>query len=219
MSAYGFQPRIARNGRGDMGDLVSALNAQSGETGKGDAAPCVVIAFDTTQVTSKENRSNPKPSDPCHPLSAGAHAPTIVFQDRFRGDDGRGYDRPPPVSVDQVGTLETVKPWNIATDDCSCPARDKSTAIAVRRFTPRECERLQGFPDDYTLISYGRAIRPEKLDADWIKYLMRGGVMTREECARAAADGPRYKALGNSWAVPNVRWIGKRIDAALREAE
>lgn len=54
----------------------------------------------------------------------------------------------------------------------------------VRRLTPRECERLQGVPDDYTLINY------------------RG---------RLAADGPRYKALGNSMAVPVVRWIGRRI--------
>jgi DNA (cytosine-5)-methyltransferase 1 len=57
---------------------------------------------------------------------------------------------------------------------------------AVRRLTPRECERLQGFPDDYTLIPY------------------RG---------KPAADGPRYKALGNSMAVPVMAWIGERIAA------
>ncbi len=60
---------------------------------------------------------------------------------------------------------------------------------AVRRLTPRECERLQGFPDDYTAIPY------------------RGGI---------AADGPRYKALGNSMAVPVMRWIGERIAAVDR---
>lgn len=58
------------------------------------------------------------------------------------------------------------------------------TGMRVRRLTPRECERLQGFPDDYTLIEY------------------RG---------KPAADGPRYKALGNSMAVPVVRWLGERI--------
>ena len=58
--------------------------------------------------------------------------------------------------------------------------------MQVRRLTPRECERLQGFPDDYTLIPH------------------RG---------KPAADGPRYKALGNSWAVPCARWIGERIHA------
>lgn len=55
---------------------------------------------------------------------------------------------------------------------------------AVRRLTPRECERLQGFPDDYTLVPH------------------RG---------KPAADGPRYKALGNSMAVPVMAWIGERI--------
>lgn len=89
----------------------------------------------------------------------------------------------------------------------------------VRRLTPRECERLQGFKDDYTLIPYGRTIRPEKLDADYAKYLMRGGNMTYEQCLQAAADGPRYKAIGNSKAVPVVRWIGQRIKQQLERQE
>ncbi len=61
-----------------------------------------------------------------------------------------------------------------------------STGMAVRRLTPRECERLQGFPDDYTAITF------------------RG---------KPASDGPRYRALGNSMAVPVLRWIGERIRA------
>lgn len=74
---------------------------------------------------------------------------------------------------------------------------NSSTTVAlhhmqVRRLTPRECERLQGFPDDYTLIPW------------------------RKKPADECPDGPRYKALGNSWAVPNVRWIGRRIDSQLR---
>ena len=64
------------------------------------------------------------------------------------------------------------------------------TEMAVRRLTPVECERLQGFPDGYTNIPWRG--KPE------------------------APDGPRYKALGNSWAVPNVRWIGARIDNYLK---
>lgn len=59
--------------------------------------------------------------------------------------------------------------------------------MAVRRLTPRECERLQGFPDDYTLIPY------------------------RNKPADQCPDGPRYKALGNSMAVPVMAWIGQRI--------
>lgn len=57
----------------------------------------------------------------------------------------------------------------------------------MRRLTPMECERLQGFPDEYTLVADPR----------------RGG--------KLAADQPRYHALGNSFAVPVVRWIGERI--------
>ena len=57
----------------------------------------------------------------------------------------------------------------------------------VRRLTPLECERLQGFPDGHTMVPY------------------RG--KPAEECP----DGPRYKAIGNSMAVPVMRWIGERI--------
>jgi DNA (cytosine-5)-methyltransferase 1 len=57
---------------------------------------------------------------------------------------------------------------------------------AVRRLTPVECERLMGFPDGYTAVPY------------------RG---------KPAADGPRYRALGNSMAIPDMRWLGRRIQA------
>ena len=85
----------------------------------------------------------------------------------------------------------------------------------VRRLTPRECERLQGFPDDYTLLpGYGNAT---KYYDDVVEYLMSGlgvGYGKSEEEARELArcpDSPRYKALGNSMPVPVVNWIGRRI--------
>lgn len=56
--------------------------------------------------------------------------------------------------------------------------------MQVRRLTPTECERLMGFPDGYTAITWRR---------------------------KPAADGPRYKALGNSWATNCARWVGRRI--------
>ena len=97
------------------------------------------LPFDTTQITSATNRSQPQPGDPCHPLAREHLVPALV-----------------------------------------------AAPLAVRRLTPRECERLQGFPDDWTLITY------------------RG---------KPASDGPRYKALGNSMAVNVMRWIGLRIAA------
>ena len=138
--AYAFQPRIARNGRGDMGEVVIALNAQSGETGKGDAAPCVAI------------------SDPVPPLMARSSR----------------------------GGAQTLSPGH-QTD-----GHMVAQHMAVRRLTPVECERLQGFPDGYTLISW------------------------KKKPASECPDGPRYKALGNSMAVPCMRWIGTRIAEALK---
>jgi DNA (cytosine-5)-methyltransferase 1 len=92
--------------------------------------------------------------------------------------------------------------------------------MQVRRLTPRECERLQGFGGDFTLIpgdSPISKVKREKLDMDYVKYLHRGGRLSFEECMNAAADGPRYKALGNSMAVPVMHWIGQRIEWALSE--
>lgn len=63
------------------------------------------------------------------------------------------------------------------------------TSLQVRRLTPVECERLQGFPDGYTDIRFG---------------------------GKSTPDGPRYKALGNSMAVPVMRWIGERINGVAR---
>ena len=71
------------------------------------------------------------------------------------------------------------------------------STLAVRRLTPLEAERLQGFPDNYTNISHGN------------------------RKSGHAPDGPRYKALGNSMAVPVMRWIGERIEkiTKLKETE
>ena len=104
----------------------------------------------------------------------GQGVPTVAFaiQERAvsenlnQGPQGKGYQ------ADVAYTLE---------------ARNKVQSVAsraVRRLTPRECERLMGFPDDFTLV-------PNR--------------------NKPAADGPRYKALGNSMAVPVMAWIGERI--------
>ena len=66
-----------------------------------------------------------------------------------------------------------------------------ATRWAVRRLTPTECERLQGFPDGYTAIARGNK--------------------SADQCP----DSPRYKALGNSMAVPVMRWIFERVNASM----
>jgi DNA (cytosine-5)-methyltransferase 1 len=88
-----------------------------------------------------------------------------------------------------IGYSENVSPTLGSASSGSQLAPSLMQGMQVRRLTPREAERLQGFPDDYTLIPY------------------RG---------KPAADGPRYKALGNSMAVPVMRWIGERIEKVER---
>jgi site-specific DNA-cytosine methylase len=85
-----------------------------------------------------------------------------------------GLDQEYNATIDGYGTLKA------KADSGGFEGSVMQPGMAVRRLTPRECERLQGFPDDYTAIPGG-------------------------------ADGPRYKSLGNSMAVPVMRWIGQRI--------
>jgi len=132
------------------------------------------LPFDTTQITSAANYSNPQPGDPCHPLARGAHAPAVAFS---VSQNANGFAWEGAVSA----TLQS---------RAQSPSGNQFDGIrhgsAIRRLTPRECERLQGFPDDYTLVPYRK---------------------------RLAADGPRYQALGNSMATNVMAWIGKRIAA------
>ncbi|PTA90420.1 DNA (cytosine-5-)-methyltransferase [Kluyvera sp. Nf5] len=81
------------------------------------------------------------------------------------------------------------------TQDSRTSADVVQFGMQVRRLTPVECERLQGFPDNHTLI-------------EW-----------RGKDAAECPDGPRYKAIGNSMAVPVMRWIGERIATAIPKEE
>jgi DNA (cytosine-5)-methyltransferase 1 len=195
-----------------------------------------LIPFDTTQITSAANRSNPKNGDPCHPLTAAGDPPSIAFhplQDPISNINlchaigaqtscsaavaqpmAYGIDGDQNGSEELIGTLRShhyeaarvAQPVAFGFDGAQSdnpkathqfsaemsPPLIKSRAMsvggrdmAVRRLTPVECERLQGFPDNYTNIPWRK--KPE------------------------APDGPRYKALGNSMAVPVMRWIGQRI--------
>ena len=325
-------------------DVHTPLRART--PGQFENSTVTVVAFDTTQVTSKANRCNPRPGDPCHPLAAGARAPLVVkwpaqiaptlnaafgqkqgLEDQHidggagwfvpvvanaipetpdisktvaarndqdtascvahcleaqsghrydpthetfiivprivqpaapgvcfkashftRGKDGAPSEVAPPLSADAdrgdqdtlvftgdgvvadpisanehktythegttfrmhncVGqgtvSMRESGPGYWLEDEVSgtldanmgmsghanrVATLQQSPAMAVRRLTPRECERLQGFPDGWTDIPH------------------RG---------KPAPDSPRYKALGNSMAVPCMRWIGARI--ALVEA-
>jgi len=111
--------------------------------------------------------------DKSGPLDTDGHSVAVAYDDRNQAWNG---DTHHTLRAEGVGSRVSDAVISV---------------MQVRRLTPRECERLQGFPDDYTQISW------------------------RGKPADQCPDGPRYKALGNSWAVPVVRWIGWRIDAAL----
>lgn len=106
--------------------------------------------------------------------TGSGHSVAMAFKPSHytRGKDGAPDDVVPPLGAEpDKGDQD--------------PILFEGVGTAVRRLTPRECERLQAFEDDYTLIHYRGA---------------------------PAADGPRYKALGNAMNVNEIRWVLQRIE-------
>lgn len=127
-----FEPRYVRNGRGAPDTVCPPLKAQSGQTGKGDAAPvvCFPAEMSGTQRASTEELS---------PALSVKHTTAVCFKPSHftRGKDGAPADVTPPLSADaDKGDQDTAA----------------SEGYQVRRLTPLEAERSQGFPDGYTAI-------------------------------------------------------------------
>jgi DNA (cytosine-5)-methyltransferase 1 len=159
-------------------DVCHAIGTGNGQGCATAAVAVQAIPIDTmNHVGRGDNHSfgDFEPGAPSYTLTKGhSHAVAAVFvQD----------DTTPKVGDDLANCLRRDAGGEGA---CVLPP----VSMQVRRLTPVECERLQGFPDGYTAIPW------------------------RKKPADECPDGPRYKALGNSWAVPVVRWIGRRIAAA-----
>lgn len=148
-----------------MGPLIQ------GPQGSPRNAVMQAVVYDTTNITSPQNGSNPKPGDPVFTLASGQHPPLLT----------------PAVAWDEELNAREELAGTLLRGGAGGRHDGVLQASAVRRLTPVECERLQGFPDDYTQI-------------EW-----------RNKPAENCPDGPRYKAMGNSMAVPVMRWIGERI--------
>ncbi|MFW3110307.1 DNA cytosine methyltransferase [Pseudomonas aeruginosa] len=201
----------------DAGDVSPTLRAMGHGESHANAGGQVAIAYPLLEVGKRTGRSASDPraglcvggkNDPMFTLQASAQHGVCVTGDITHTLKAEGFDASedgtgrgqPIISVslrgrDGGGTIEAGD--EIATClRASSGGGDKPHALvhsAVRRLTPRECERLQGFPDDYTLIPW------------------------RGKPATECPDGPRYKAIGNSKAVPVVRWIGRRLKAHLEK--
>lgn len=207
-----------------------------------------VMAFDTTQITSKENGSQPEFGKPCHTLNANAHVPCVALDMTHACDVIRECGEQVPALQARMGTDGNQVPltyqmngfgdYRAAEVASSCKQRDFKDGtdlvcssvdcrnfreggevngtlqakesggqslnlnntvrqnMVVRRLTPMECERLQGFPDHWTDIG------------EWID---------EKGKKHKDADSPRYKALGNSIALPFWDWMLRRMARYLPE--
>jgi DNA (cytosine-5)-methyltransferase 1 len=176
--AYTFNPSNIRLGNNvELSNVTQTL--LSSQAKNGDNQPLVLTAHAFEPGSVARNAGPSGISNLCPTLRAnmGDNQPAVLLHPahafKIRGGcegGGKGY-----LGTDEkVFTLSTTQDQQIM------------HGMAVRRLTPTECERLQGFPDGYT------DIMPE------------------------TPDGPRYKALGNSMAVPVMRWIGSRIALATK---
>jgi DNA (cytosine-5)-methyltransferase 1 len=161
-------------------DTAHSLRAEgfdASEDGTGRGTPLVPVAAIQERAVSENAAAGPdgagyRTDGKAYTLEARTVPQAVAFQTRIaRNGRGQPSEVVPAFNGADAGDTSDMRP---------CIA----TPSAVRRLTPVECERLQGFPDDYTLVPH------------------RG---------KLAADGPRYKALGNSMAVPCMAWIGQRI--------
>ena len=223
------------------------LNAECGGNKPAVVAPAA-MAFDTTQVTSKENGSVPEFGKPCHSLNANAHTPCVALDMTHACDVIRECGEQVPALQARMGTggnqvpltyqMQGFGDYREGTTASSCKQRDYKDGtdlvcssvdcrnfteggelngtlqakesggsslnlnntvrqnMVVRRLTPMECERLQGFPDHWTDIG------------EWID---------EKGKKHKDADSPRYKALGNSIALPFWDWMLRRMARYLPE--
>jgi len=176
---------------GTQDPITSATTAHALGTNHGQEN--VVCAFDYQNATLTT-------SEECSPTLCGFGGKgRLAVHHSMEGQDNAGCEQPIVTAFQERGRSGG-KSLDIGGNIAYCltapsgGARTHEGNIqvgnSVRRLTPRECERLQGFPDDFTRIAW------------------------RGKPAEHCPDGPRYKALGNSMAVPVMRWIGRQIDAA-----
>jgi DNA (cytosine-5)-methyltransferase 1 len=180
---------------GCFDDVTHTLRAEgfdASEDGTGRGTPLIAVPFrNSRRAQSADDRETWVPDDVTNTLKC------------FDVGDIRAVDIiafPQNLSGTQCASTENLSPAMGSTN----PTAVASESFGVRRLTPRECERLQGFPDDYTLVPI---CGKERISLGKLK--KRKGKM--------AADGPRYKQLGNSMAVPAMEWIGKRIAEQLAQ--
>lgn len=189
-------------------EVAPCLQERDSKGQDSSADKAMVVAFDTTQITSKTKRSNPQPNDPCHPLTAEGQAPVIAF-DRTTGasdpeisntlracsartegvNDGKADTScvafQPSVALGKSNPSENLAPTLQAGSDgdhqpCVATGMGAMKGLRVRRLTPTEAARISGFSDDW---------------------------------ADGLSDAAKYRAFGNCCNVPVFEWVARRIKA------
>lgn len=194
----GRSPKNGGNATEPMNDLSACLTVADRHG----------VAYAFAENTRGEVRLQDGDGQLTGPLAAGGGKPgqgypAIAYA--FKGGQG--------AKAGGIGYAEEQAPTLTSASSGSNLAPTVMKGMAVRRLTPVECERLQGFPDNHTLIP---TTKRKQLTAEEYAYLRHHRPeLTAEQAYRLAADGPRYKAIGNSMAVPVMRWIGSRIQEAL----
>lgn len=198
------------NGQDAANELSPTLRAGGHSTSHANAGapPAVAYGIPGNWIgRAPENGGNA--TEPMHDV-----APCLTVADRhgvaygFKGGQGS--------KAGGIGYAEEQSPTLTSASSGTNLAPTIMQNMAVRRLTPVECERLQGFPDNHTLIPTEKRKRITAEEYAYLRHHFPN--MTAEEAYRLAADGPRYKAIGNSMAVPVMRWIGERIMKAIAEA-
>jgi DNA (cytosine-5)-methyltransferase 1 len=166
----------------DAGDLAPTLRAMEFDGSHANAGGQLAIAYGISSDAIDRSgegadgtaavRAGLGIVEDASPTLRAGHANAVAFNLR-----GRENGAQPEIDGDGLAAIRAASGGS---------SRSYVATSAVRRLTPVECEKLQGFPPNYTLVPYRK---------------------------KPAADGPRYRALGNSFAVPVVRWIGERIAA------
>ncbi|ECC4541329.1 Dam family site-specific DNA-(adenine-N6)-methyltransferase [Salmonella enterica] len=206
LSVIAFPERMSATQYASAENISPSLMSQNPTAIAVSVADHDGVAFAFAENNRSEIRFQNGDGQISGPLSAGGGKPgqgypaVLAFQERGR-EDGR--------TIEFNGDLA----YALTSPNGGGRAHERNIVdfrnMAVRRLTPVECERLQGFPDNHTLIPVNKR---NKLIADELAYLRSHFPdMPEEEANYLAVDGPRYKAIGNSMAVPVMRWIGERI--------
>ena len=223
---YGYDNQHVNSGAGLFvpGDPIVIKTSDTGSNGSNFTEDGVAYTIDTTNGQAIANVVSYGIDEECN-------AREEQFGSLMRGGDGG--TRQTVVSIGDIKNFQTSQSGvrlndTMGTLDANYGGRRLNGIMcgaSVRRLTPVECARLQGFPDHHTALRTIRYMKPNLRKIEEQAFMIgrtleqeldilarRQGISVEEYLRRGEIpDGPQYKAYGNSMAVPVIRWIGERI--------